>query len=57
MDENKLVENQEVLEQVVEVAAEEQAENSQLQEEKAMPTTKAEVIERLKELRAKAIEN
>lgn len=50
MDENKLVENQEVLEQVVEVAAEEQAENSQLQEEKAMPTTKAEVIERLKEL-------
>ena len=50
MDENKLVENQEVLEQVVEVAAEEQAENLQLQEEKAMPTTKAEVIERLKEI-------
>ena len=50
MDENKLVENLDVLEQVVEVAAEEQAGNSQLQEEKAMPTTKAEVIERLKEL-------
>lgn len=50
MDENKLAENQELLEQDVEMVETEQTECPQQQEEQAMPATKTEVIERLKEL-------